>query len=247
LYRVLNVTNSQEEIRTGTGNSMIISALRAARDVLSPQFRSILWKAIGLTLLLFTLLLIGVVFGTSMLLVLPWPWLETITATLAGLGFFVGFFFLMGPVTALFAGFFLDTVAEIVEKTHYPGKAVGKPPAALSSALMGLQFGLVVLVLNILTLPTLFLGVGAIIMLVTNAYLLGREYFTMVAVRHKKVRQATMMRKANSMRIWAAGFIPAALALIPFVNILVPLFSTSYFVHIYNIVDRDEQDMAAAG
>jgi CysZ protein len=224
---------------------MLVAAGRALRDVLSPEFRSVVWKAIGLTLLLFAVLLFAVVSGTSALLVVPWPWVETIAATLAGLGVFVGLFFLMGPVTAIFAGLFLDAVADIVEKSHYPDQPVGKPPAALSSVLMGIQFGLVVLLVNILVLPTLFFGIGAAIMLITNAYLLGREYFTMVAVRHKKIRQAHQMRRDNMARIWAAGFIPAALALVPVVNILVPLFSTSYFVHIYKIIERDESKLAA--
>jgi CysZ protein len=34
--------------------------------------------------------------------------------------------------------------------------------------------------------------------------------------------------------------VPAGLALIPFVNILVPLFSTSYFVHIFKQISKDE-------
>jgi CysZ protein len=78
-------------------------------------------------------------------------------------------------------------------------------------------------------------------MLIANAYLLGREYFTMVAMRHMPVRQATHMRKINSGRVWAAGLVPAGLALIPFLNILVPLFSTSYFVHIFKKIAMDQQ------
>ncbi len=77
-------------------------------------------------------------------------------------------------------------------------------------------------------------------MLVVNSYLLSREYFTMVAVRHMPIAQAHDYRRANAGRIWAAGLIPAGLALVPFLNILVPLFSTSYFVHIYKRIRRDE-------
>ena len=38
--------------------------------------------------------------------------------------------------------------------------------------------------------------------------------------------------------VFAAGFIPAVLALVPLVNLTVPLFSTSYFVHIFKRVKR---------
>jgi CysZ protein len=211
------------------------------RDVLSPEFRSILWKAIGLTLLVFVGLLAALWIGSAALLVLPWPWLDEVIAGAASLVLLVVFFFLMAPVTAIFAGLFLDTAADIVEVNHYPNDPRGNPPAAWSSALMGLQFGLLVLVVNILVLPTVFFGIGVAIMLIANAYLLGREYFTMVAMRHMTARQAAHMRKANSGRVWAAGLMPAGLALIPFLNILVPLFSTSYFVHIFKKVAMDQQ------
>lgn len=224
---------------------MISSAYRAANDVLSPAFRSVLWKAIGLTLLLFAGLLAAVWVGSSALLTLPWPWLDEVIAALASLGLLVALFFLMSPVTAIFAGLFLDTVAEIVERKHYPAEPPGRPPSTLSSVLMGMQFGMLVLLVNILVLPTVFFGIGALIMLAVNSYLLSREYFTMAAVRHMPVRNAQEFRKANAARIWAAGLIPAGLALVPFVNILVPLFATSYFVHIFKRISKDDGLVAA--
>ena len=220
---------------------MIASTFRAMRDVLSPEFRSILWKAIGLTLLVFIGLLAALWVGSAALLVLPWPWLVEVIAGAASLVLLVVFFFLMAPVTAIFAGLFLDTAADIVEVSHYPGDAKGNPPSAWSSAVMGLQFGLLVLAVNIVILPTVFFGIGVAIMLIANAYLLGREYFTMVAMRHMPARQAANLRKINSGRVWAAGLVPAGLALIPFLNILVPLFSTSYFVHIFKKIAMDQQ------
>jgi len=220
---------------------MIASTFRAMRDVLSPEFRSILWKAIGLTLLVFIGLLAALWVGSAALLVLPWPWLDEVIAGAASLVLLVVFFFLMAPVTAIFAGLFLDTAADIVEVSHYPGDTKGNPPSAWSSAVMGLQFGLLVLAVNIVILPTVFLGIGVAIMLIANAYLLGREYFTMVAMRHMPARQAANLRKINSGRVWAAGLVPAGLALIPFLNILVPLFSTSYFVHIFKKIAMDRQ------
>ena len=218
---------------------MIASTFRAVRDVLSPEFRTILGKAIGLTLLVFIGVLAALWIGLEALLVLPWGWLDEVIAGIASLVLLVVFFFLMAPVTAVFAGLFLDTAADIVEVHHYPEDPRGQPPSAWSSALIGLQFGLLVLAVNIAVLPTVFFGIGVVIMLMANAYLLGREYFTMVAMRHMPARQAARLRKANSGRVWAAGLIPAGLSLIPFLSILVPLFSTSYFVHIFKAINRD--------
>ena len=199
----------------------------------------VLWKALGLTILLFVGILIALEVTISILVAFPWPWLETILAVATGLGVFAAFFFLMAPVTAVFAGLFLDEIAELVEKRGYPGDRPGRPLNLQTSIITGVQFGLLVLTVNLLLLPTLFLGIGAVMMVLGNAYLLGREYFTMIAMRHMPVREAKDLRKINAGRVLAAGLIPAGLAVIPVVNLFVPLFATSYFVHFFKRVAAD--------
>lgn len=218
---------------------MIAAALLALQDALSPDFRKVLWKALGLTILLFIGILIGLEVAISLLVAFPWPWLETILAVATGLGVFAAFFFLMAPVTAVFAGLFLDDIAVLVEQRDYPGDAPGKPLATATAIWTGVQFGLLVLIVNLLLLPTLLIGIGAVMMVIGNAYLLGREYFSMVAMRHMQPREAQALRKTNAARVFAAGLIPAGLALIPVVNLFVPLFSTSYFVHIFKRIQAE--------
>ncbi len=213
------------------------SALLAIQDALSPEFRRVLWKALGLTIVLFIGILVALEVAISILVAFPWPWLETILAVATGLGVFAAFFFLMAPVTAVFAGLFLDEIAALVEKRDYPADTPGKPLATANAVVIGVQFGLLVLLVNLLLLPTLFIGIGAVMMVIGNAYLLGREYFSMVAMRHMPVRGARELRKLNAGRVFAAGLIPAGLALVPVVNLFVPLFATSYFVHIFKKVN----------
>lgn len=221
---------------------MISAAFSALGDVFSPAFRKVLWKALGLSILLFVAVLVAVEVVISILVAFPWPWLETILAVATGLGLFAAFFFLMAPVTAIFAGLFLDEIAAVVEERDYPMDKPGQPMATGAAIIIGVQFGLLVLLVNLLVLPTLFLGIGAAIMVVANAYLLGREYFQMIAVRHLPVREAKQLRKVNAGRVFAAGLIPAGLALVPLLNLFVPLFSTAYFVHIFKqIMVADSQ------
>ena len=99
-----------------------------------------------------------------------------------------------------------------------------------------MRFGLLVLALNILLLPSFFFGIGAITMLIANAYLLSREYFEMAAMRHMPIEDARKLRKENAPQIFLAGVLPALLALVPLVNLAVPLYATSYFVHIFKQV-----------
>ena len=96
-----------------------------------------------------------------------------------------------------------------------------------------LQFAAVVLVVNILALPLVFTGIGAAVLVAANAYLIGREYFELAASRHMSVAEARALRRANAPSIFMAGLLPALFALVPLLNLLMPLFATSYFIHVF--------------
>lgn len=217
---------------------MIKAAFTALGDVVSPDFRSVLFKAVGLAIALLIAVIAGTVFLLNMLTLVPWGWGNSVIEVVAGLGMTVLAFFMIPPVTALFAGLYLDRIAGLVEHKHYPADAPGRELPTLKAILLGLQFGLLVLIINLAVLPMLFFGIGAIVLLLVNAYLLSREYFEMAAMRHLPVEEARRLRKENSPQILAAGLIPAALALVPIVNLTVPLFSTSLFVHIFKHLRR---------
>lgn len=217
---------------------MFSAAIRSLSNIFSKPFRRIFWKSLGLTILLFIFVFVVLEAFILFLASFPWPWLETVTAVGTGLSLFVSFFYLMGPVTALFAGLYLDKIAEIVEINDYPEDPLGKELDTISSIITGVQFGLIVLLVNLILLPTLLFGFGALLMVVSNAYLLGREYFELVAMRHLKVQEAKAMRRSHSGRIFVAGLLPACINLIPIVNIFVPIFATAYFAHIFKAMTK---------
>lgn len=215
---------------------MLSAALKALEDVLSPNFRGVLWKSLGLTVVLFVVIMFALQVVLQMLTLVPWPWLETVIEAATALGVLVVMFFLIAPVTAIFAGLFLDEIADLIERRDYPMDRPGKPLTFTKAFFIALQFGSLVLLVNLILLPTLFFGIGVVLMTLANAYFLGREYFGAVAMRHMSVRQANELRRENAGRVFAAGLIPAGLAVVPVVNIIVPLFATSYFVHIFKKV-----------
>jgi CysZ protein len=75
--------------------------------------------------------------------------------------------------------------------------------------------------------------VGVFIMWLANAYLLSREYFEMTSLRHMPPAQARALRRSHASGVFLAGLIPAGLAFIPLANLIVPMFSTSYFTHLF--------------
>jgi CysZ protein len=149
---------------------------------------------------------------------------------------FVAFFFLMSPVTAAFAGLFLDQVAAKVEQRHYPLDPPGTPLPTSRAILLAIQFFFVVLIVNLAALPVVFLGVGAVALVLANAYLLSREYFEMVAMRYMPEQEARILRRENGPAIFFAGLVPAVFSVVPVVNLAVPLFATSYFTHLFKSV-----------
>jgi CysZ protein len=165
-----------------------------------------------------------------------WPWADWALGIGTGIVLLVAFFFLMSPVTAAFAGLYLDGIAAKVEARHYPQDSPGVALPLAKSIQMTVQFFLIVLLVNLAILPVVFFGIGAIALVIANAYLLSREYFEMIAMRYMSSDDARQMRKENGPAVFFAGLLPALMSLLPFVNLVVPLFSTSYFVHVFKTV-----------
>ena len=216
---------------------MIKAFFLALNDMTSPEFRAVLWKSIAFSMGLFAAFWFGIEFLLSTITMVPWPWLTTTLQVATGLGLFAAFFFLMAPVTALFAGLFQDGISEVVEQRHYPSQHRGKPLAFFGALLFGVKFALLSLGINLIVFPLVFFaGFGAVLLLIANAYLISREYFEMAAQRFMSTREASALRQHHGLRVFVAGLIPGFLALVPFINFAVPVFATSYFLHFFKSV-----------
>lgn len=213
---------------------MLDAAIRAARQILSPAFRAVLWRSLGLTLAVLAVLWIGVYALFSAFVVLPFPWLETAIAVFAGLGIVIATIFLIGPVTSLVAGLFLDEIAGHVERQDYPADLPGAELPLMRSLVLSARFFGLVLLVNLLALVLLLVpGINLIAFLAANGYLLGREYFELVAFRHMDPEAARALRRDNAGRVFLAGLVIAALLAVPILNLLTPLFATAFMVHLF--------------
>ena len=228
---------------------MLDAAVKALSQMFSPPFRAVLLKSVGLALLLIVLIGIAVhrvlvwlatsatdwaesVLGTSAhtpLAILAW-----IISIAASLGIIVGSVFLMPAVTALVGSFFVDDIALEVERTYYPADPVGSPPPTLRAVLEGARTALFSILVYLVAVPfLLFAGLGVVIFFLATAYLLGREYFELAAMRHQPVAEAKRLRKMRSGTVFVAGMFIAAFVSIPIVNLATPLFGMAFMVHMY--------------
>ncbi len=217
---------------------MIIQSARLAISQLpEPDFRSVLLKSLGLTVLLLAVTWIGLealVSGFLAPFFGNWPWIGTAVLWLLGAGLFVGLGFLIGPATAAFAGIFLDDVAAKVEGRHYPQDRPGVPMPIGASVLLAARFTLVVIAANLLALLLVLLPfVNFAIFFFVNAWLIGREYFQFAAMRFRSEEEANGMRQRHSFEIFLCGLVIAGFMTVPLLNLLTPLFATAMMVHVH--------------
>jgi CysZ protein len=228
---------------------MIDAAVKALSQILSPPMRTILWRSIGVALVLITVLAIGLQRLLSWFATYGEGWAETIlgpgfhtplnvlawlVSIAAGLGVVLGGIFLMPAITSLVASFFVDDVADLVEREHYPAE---RPGVALPIGLAiseGVRTALLTILVYLIALPfVIAAGAGFLIFFIATAWLLGKQYFELAAMRFRPPEEARLMRKDNAATIFTAGLIIAAFVSIPIVNLATPLFGMAFMVHMH--------------
>ena len=192
---------------------MLSDALRAFRETFSPPFRRVMVISVGLTILVLAL------FGAG----LQWA--------LAAMPAF-------GPD---FAGGWVDAILEFVARflavivlVPLVHPVVSLVAGFLQSVLVAIRFTLVLVIVNLLALPFYLLpGVNLVLFWVVNGYLLGREFFELVALRHLPAAEAQGLRKRHGLRVFLAGVVIALFTTVPVLNLFAPLFGTALMVHTY--------------
>ena len=228
---------------------MLDAAVKALSQILSPPMRSILWRSVGLALVLVTVLAVGLQRLLSWLAANGEVWLEAmlgpsfhttinilawIVSIAAGLGVVLGGIFLMPAITSLVASLFVDEIADHVEREHYPADQPGLAVPLGISIPQGIKTALLTVVVYLIALPfVLFAGAGFLIFFILTAWLLGREYFDLAAMRFRSPAEAKAMRKHHSATVFTAGLFIAAFVSIPIVNLATPLFGMAFMVHMH--------------
>jgi CysZ protein len=226
------------------------AARAAAGQLFSPEFRSVFIKTLGLTLLALVALWFGL---TSLIEWLALPWLQTLLpgmpswagwlgGIIAAIALAFGMALLIAPVTAIVAGLFLDDIAEVVERTDYPGDPAGRAMPALRSLVLSARFLGVVILGNIVALLLLLLpGVNLAAFFIVNGYLLGREFFEFAAMRFRPEAEAKALRRKHAGMVFLAGLVIAAFLAVPLLNLVTPLFAAAMMVHLHKAVSARER------
>jgi uncharacterized protein involved in cysteine biosynthesis len=238
---------------------MLDAAVKALSQMISPPMRSILWRSIGLALVLITVLAIGLQRLLSWFATYGEVWLEGllgpgwhtslevlawIVSIAAGLGVVFGAVFLMPAITSVVASLFVDDVADHVEREHYPAERPGVALPFSQAIYEGVKTALLTILVYLIALPFVLLaGAGFLIFFLATAWLLGREYFELAAMRFRSPEEAKAMRRDNAATIFAAGLIIAAFVSIPIVNLATPIFGMAFMVHMHTRLSGPRPEM----
>lgn len=217
---------------------MLSDAIRAFRETFSPPFRRVMWLSLVVTAV--TLFLFGAGLQWALAALpefgpdLAGGWVDTILEFVARFLAVIVLIPLVHPVVSLVAGLFLENVAARVETEDYPADPPGRDQPFWQSLLVAVRFTLVLIVVNLLALPFYLLPVVNVVLFwVVNGYLLGREYFELVALRHLPEAEVQALRKRHRPRVFLAGVAVALFTTVPILNLLAPLFGTALMVHTY--------------
>lgn len=212
---------------------MIANFLKAFGQLTDPKIQKLLWAGVGLALLTLVLSGVGIAYALLPLIHVGLPWADWTLDLLGGAGVAVLMVLLFPATMMISISLLLDGVCAAVEARHYPGLPAPRSSPLSEQILGALQFAGLAVALNLLALPLYLLlpGINIPLYLALNGYLLGREFFEQAAVRRMPPAEAAALRKRFGGRVWLHGAGVAAYALIPFLNLTLPIFATAALLH----------------
>ncbi len=158
-------------------------------------------------------------------------------------------FLLFPAVTTAIVSIFLEDIVKAVEDKHYPNRPEARQQPMGEVIGQSVKFMGTVIGINILALPIyailIFLPpLNLVFYYLLNGYLVGREFYEMVAVRRLSPEQVIVLRKKAGLSLVVAGAITVFCMTVPILNLLVPVLAAAAMVHIFEALHaRQGQDL----
>lgn len=194
----------------------------------------LMWLCAGIAIIV-VLFAVGLItWMTAHFIKIETQWIHTTVNWLAGLLTGVGGWFMLPALIVLIAGMFQETIIHRVETVYYPEAIRSDTPRLWPDMLHDIRFTLWALFLNILVLPFYFMGIGFLISVALNSYLLGREFFESAAGYHLGKPEARALGQRNTLGVLSGGLIITLATLVPVLNVFAPILAIVWMVHVYH-------------
>ena len=214
---------------------MVHALSRAFGQLGDPAIRRVLWIAIVAAMTLTAVLTVGATWALTHVDIAGFAWATDILQWLGGLAALVISIFLFPGVVGLVSSLFLDSVASAVDARHYPELGPARHQGLGESIVTAVKFLAVLILFNLLALIASLIvpPFSLFFFYAVNGYLMGREYFELVALRRMDAQTAATLRRRYRLRVLMAGVVIAILVSIPLLNLLVPILATAFMVHVF--------------
>jgi len=204
---------------------------KSFKDIISPAVLIFTLKVtlISLAITAFLLWLFGASlngFVSGYLSWLPWEWLKTTGASVAGIAISYMIFIIM---ISIITSFMIEPLLIQLAKKHYPEIEVVGAPNITTSILLSLRSAVIFFIIFMFTFPIMFIPiVGAVYMLWLWSILLKAptiyDVSSLFLSDKKEVKART--KKSTMLAMIAAGF-----NYIPVLNIFAAVFAQILFLH----------------
>lgn len=161
-------------------------------------------------------------------------WFASVVAAAGGVLTLFAVFWFFVPLLLAVASLFTDGVAAAVERRHYPAlpPPAGAPVPVQAWAGASLALKMAGLALILLPLSLVLPMVGAVALWAVAAIGLGEGLFEGVAMRRMSRTEAAALRRRRRGEVWGMGAALALLALVPPLNLLIPVVGTAAMTHL---------------
>jgi CysZ protein len=225
---------------SGPGEPVFDALSLGLRQLADPSARRLVLRSVLVATGTFALLFVAVTVVLGRLDATGLVWVDTVLTIVGSAAALVLAWLLFPVVMAAALGWFAEDVAQAVERRYYPdlppavGMGVGESVWATT------RFTAIALLLNLLALPLYLLlpGPNLVLYLALNGYLLGREYFELVAGRRLPWAKVAGLRRRARAQVWLAGAIIAFLLTVPVLNLVAPVVAIAFMVHLFEGLRR---------
>ena len=220
---------------------MVGNLFKALYQMSDPAFRAVIWRTFFLSLMLFSTLLVSLWWLLANTQYFQWGWLDSTVDFLGGIAALIGALFLYPGATMIIISFMLDPIIRAVEAKHYPNLEPIRRQPVLEVVIIAARFTTITILLNLIVLPLYFIPVlNVFVFGALNGYLLGREYFELIAPRRLDKEAVKSMWRGCRGRLWLAGLVITLLLSIPFINWIMPVTAAAFMVHIFEELRKKE-------
>lgn len=223
---------------------MISALVKAITQLGDPAFRRVLVLGVLGALAAFVLTNLAIDWALVKSQMFETGWLDTVVDLLGGLGSLVLTLLFFPAIASMIIGVLLDDIARAVEAKHYPELPPARERPMVEDVWTTVRFAGVLVVGNLVALPfyllLMWLGVGFALFYAINGYLVGREYWELVALRRLSRDEADALRRKRRIYLWVAGAGFSFLLSLPLVNLVAPLIATATMVHIFQALRQKD-------